>query len=125
MGAGRDATRIKTRVRKKPPRKDVTAISAEAMEENGDVFVVLEIHHGLGASTRVDLSLSHIKPLVGSLLAAHFAALSMSPKPGDPQYRCQSCEYTDDEVEFVPTDGRPVAHCCPKCSSTDVFLVSE
>lgn len=38
-----------------PPRKDVTAFSAEVCYEDDPPFVVLTLHHGLGKMTRVDL----------------------------------------------------------------------
>lgn len=52
---------------RKPPSKGVTAFSVEAMEENDDIFVVLEFHHGLGKSTRLDLGLEEINSLIGQL----------------------------------------------------------
>jgi len=70
--------------KKKPPRKGVTAFAAEEMEENGDVFVVLELHHGLGESTRVDLGLEDIEPLVKQLRAARKPATrSLTPRLQD------------------------------------------
>lgn len=63
--------------KKKSPRKGVTAFGAEEMEENGDVFVVLELHHGLGESTRVDLGLEDIETLVKQLRAARKGARNL------------------------------------------------
>jgi hypothetical protein len=36
-------------------------------------------------------------------------------------YRCADCGHTDREDEFMPSDGRPVEKCCPKCESVHVF----
>ena len=35
---------------------------------------------------------------------------------------CQNCAYeSDDENDFIPTDGTPAKHLCPDCRSIDVF----
>lgn len=53
-----------------PPRKAVTAWEVAPMDENGDAFYVLTIHHGLGRMTRVDLGADEIAGLIASLQAA-------------------------------------------------------
>lgn len=50
-----------------PPRKGVTAWKAEEFEENGDEFIVLTFHHGLGDMTRLDLWPSEVRDLARHL----------------------------------------------------------
>lgn len=67
----RDAYNELSRKKSKlPPRKGVTAFDAKKIIENGDVFIVLTFHHGLGRMTRLDLGLDEIEPLVKQLRKA-------------------------------------------------------
>ncbi len=50
-----------------PPRKPVTAWEVERFEENGDEFVVLTFHHGLGKMTRLDLGDEDLHDLTRAL----------------------------------------------------------
>ena len=43
----------------------------------------------------------------------------------DAEYRCADCGHMDDEDEFVPSDGNPAPHVCPKCGLTNCFAVGS